>query len=358
MSLAIVTGSCGLVGAEAVRMLAAKGLDVIGIDNDMRRSFFGPEASTAWQARELGRRFPGYLHHSLDIRDAAGIGDVFARNGRHITAVVHCAAQPSHDWAASDPAADFGINATATLQLLENVRRHAPDAVFVFASTNKVYGDTPNRLPFLEQATRYELPPTHPWFAHGIPESMSVDSCLHSLFGVSKLSADMLVQEYGRYFGLRTACFRCGCITGPGHSGAPLHGFLAYLVRCAMERRPYTIIGYGGKQVRDNIHAADLAQAFWCFIEQPKCGEVFNMGGGRHANCSVNEAVVMLEQITGRPMAVTRVAAPRTGDHQWWISDTRKFQAHYPHWAPTFDIRGLIADIHHGMSQRLLAAAQ
>ena len=357
MALAIVTGSCGLVGAATVRLLASKGLDVIGIDNDMRQSFFGPEASTAWQARELAARYRRYTHLSLDIRDAEAVGSLIARHGRDIVAVVHCAAQPSHDWAARDPMVDFGVNATGTLILLDSVRRHAPDAVFVFVSTNKVYGDQPNRLAFVEQATRYELAADHPWAEHGIPEAMSVDACLHSLFGVSKLAADALVQEYGRYFGMRTACFRCGCITGPGHSGAALHGFLAYLVRCAMEGRPYAVIGYGGKQVRDNIHAGDLAAAFWAFIQQPGCGEVFNMGGGRHANCSVIEAIAVVEHLTGRPMQVSYVAKPRIGDHQWWISDTRTFRAHYPHWAPTYDIQSVISDIHDGMRHRLLTYA-
>ena len=358
MSVAIVTGSCGLVGAETVRLLAGKGIDVVGIDNDMRRSFFGAEASTAWQSGVLAAGCPGYSHRSFDIRDAEAVNDLFARYGGDVVAVVHCAAQPSHDWAARDPLTDFGVNATGTLILLEATRRHAPDAVFVFVSTNKVYGDQPNHLPSVELPTRHELTPTHPWAEHGIPEAMSVDACLHSLFGVSKLAADMLVQEYGRYFGLRTGCFRCGCITGPGHSGAPLHGFLAYLVRCAVERVPYSVIGYGGKQVRDNIHAADLAAAFWCFIADPAPGEVFNMGGGRQVNCSVNEAIGMVEALEGRPMMVSHAAAPRIGDHRWWISDARKFRARYPRWAPRFDIRGLIADIHGGQRERQRGAAR
>jgi CDP-paratose 2-epimerase len=357
VSVAIVTGSCGLVGAEVVRLLAGKGLEVVGIDNDMRKSFFGSEASTAWQARDLALRYPAYRHLAIDIRDADAIEALFAVHDRAITAVIHCAAQPSHDWAARDPLVDFGVNASGTLILLEATRRHAPDAVVVFASTNKVYGDQPNRLPFVEQPTRYDLAPDHPWAAHGVPEEMSVDACLHSLFGASKLSADVLVQEYGRYFGLHTGCFRCGCITGPGHSSAPLHGFLAYLVRCAVGRRPYEIIGYGGKQVRDNIHAADLAAAFWCFVEQPVAGAVFNMGGGRDANCSVVEAIQVVEELTGRPMHVRRTDAPRIGDHRWWISDVRRFRARYPEWAPTYDTRGLIADIHDGLRARLSGAA-
>jgi CDP-paratose 2-epimerase len=357
VSVAIVTGSCGLVGAEVVRLLISKGFDVVGIDNDMRKTFFGAEASTAWQARELATRHRGYSHRAIDIRDAAAVNAQFARHGRAVAAVVHCAAQPSHDWAARDPMLDFAVNATGTLILLEAVRRYAPEAVFVFASTNKVYGDQPNRLPLIDQATRYELAPEHPWAAHGIPEAMSMDACLHSLFGASKLAADVLVQEYGRYFGLRTGCFRCGCITGPGHSSVKLHGFLAYLVRCAVEARAYSVIGYEGKQVRDNIHAADLAAAFWCFIERPSPGEAFNLGGGRQANCSVIEAIALVEALTGRPMTTSYSPEPRIGDHQWWISDVRKFRAQYPRWSPKFDVSGLIADIHDGLCQRLSAAA-
>jgi CDP-paratose 2-epimerase len=356
VSVAIVTGSCGLVGAEAVHLLVSKGFDVVGVDNDMRQQFFGREASTAWKAAELVAQYSRYTHLSVDIRDADAMQRVFACYGHLVTAVVHCAAQPSHDWAARDPMVDFGVNATGTLNLLEAMRKHAADAVFVFVSTNKVYGDQPNRLPFVELATRYELAPTHEWAVHGIPEKMAVDGCLHSLFGVSKLAADLLVQEYGRYFGLHTGCFRCGCITGPGHSGAPLHGFLAYLIRSAIEGTPYTVIGYKGKQVRDNIHAADLAAAFWCFIEHPIAGAVFNMGGGPHANCSVNEAIVMVEELTSYPMKLSYIHEPRIGDHKWWISDIRKFQAHYPRWTHQFDIRGMIGDIYHGLGHRLKLA--
>jgi len=356
VAVAIVTGSCGLVGAATVQLLAAKGIDVVGIDNDMRRSFFGAEASTAWQAHELIARHRNYTHRDIDIRDTAAITQEFLRYGRAVVAVVHCAAQPSHDWAARDPMVDFAVNATGTLILLQAVRQHAPQAALVYASTNKVYGDRPNHLPFVERQTRYELDPAHPWAAQGVPEEMSVDATLHSLFGASKLSADVLVQEYGRYFGLRTACFRCGCITGPGHSGAALHGFLAYLVRCAVERRPYAVIGYDGKQVRDNIHAADLAAAFWCFIEHPSAGAVFNMGGGRAANCSVNEAVAAVEAITGRPMALSYTPEARIGDHRWWISNVEKFRTAYPHWAPRYDIGAMLGDIHAGLSERLLAA--
>jgi len=356
MSVVIVTGSGGLVGAETTRLFTAKGCSIVGIDNNMRSQFFGKEASTAWQVAELSRTCRDYTHFDCDIRDASAIGHIFNRYGKAITAVIHCAAQPSHDWAVRDPVMDFTINANGTLTMLEATRRHAPDAAFVFVSTNKVYGDRPNFLPLVEQATRYELDAKHPWAAHGIPEDMPIDACLHSLFGASKVSADVLVQEYGRYFGLATACFRGGCLTGPGHSGAQLHGFLAYLVKCAVSRTPYTVFGYRGKQVRDNIHAADLARAFWCFVQRPEYGEVFNIGGGRHSNCSMTEAIALAEDITGEPMNITNVDTARIGDHQWWISDTRKFQAHYPEWQYEHDLRGIMQDICEGLRERMAVA--
>ena len=346
MSVAIVTGSGGLVGSEAARYLAAKGLDVVGIDNDMRARFFGAGASTrpAWTG--LARALKSYTHLEADVRDTGVLEPMFARHGKDIALIVHAAAQPSHDWAARDPAMDFSINAGATLSLLELTRRHCPEAVFVFCSTNKVYGDTPNRLPLTEAATRWELPSSHPFGAHGIDETMSLDVSMHSLFGVSKTSADLMVQEYGRYFGLRTACFRCGCITGAGHAGAQLHGFLSYLVKCAVADQPYTVIGYKGKQVRDNIHAVDLVDAFWQFFERPRSAEVYNMGGGRFANCSVVEAIAIAERLTGRPMKRSYDATSRAGDHIWWISDTRRFQAHYPAWRPTRTIEAMIGEMH------------
>lgn len=350
--VAIVTGAGGLVGAETVRMLTSRGLDVVGVDNDMRRRFFGPDASTRWQT-DLLRTRPRYTHVDADIRDAAAIGALFARHGRAVSLVVHCAAQPSHDWAAREPITDFTVNANGTLVLLEAVRQHAPDAVFIHVSTNKVYGDQPNHLPLIEQDARYELDPSHPWAAQGFPEAMSIDACLHSLFGVSKTAADLLVQEYGRYFGMRTACFRGGCITGPGHSGAELHGFLAYLMRCAVTGAPYTVFGHKGKQVRDNIHCADLVEAFWWFYQRPTPGEVFNIGGGRHANCSMTEAIAIAEGLTGRPMRHTYDPAARIGDHIWWVSDVSRFQALYPEWQYRYDIPTLMADIHAGVTERL-----
>jgi CDP-paratose 2-epimerase len=354
VSIAIVTGSGGLVGSETARLFLEKGLDVAGIDNDMRGTFFGPEASTRWQVDLLSGQ-PGYTHHAVDIRDASAIDAIFARYGRDIAAVIHCAAQPSHDWAVKDPVADFTINANGTQTLLEATRKHAPDAAFLFVSTNKVYGDRPNHLPLVEQETRFELSPDHAWAERGFPEEMPIDQCLHSLFGASKVAADVLVQEYGRYFGMRTACFRGGCLTGPGHSGAQLHGFLAYLMRCAVTGRPYTVFGYKGKQVRDNIHVRDVVEAFWQYFQRPIPGAVFNLGGGRHSNCSMLEAIAMAEALTGRPMNTSYAEDNRVGDHIWWISDVRKFQAAYPEWRYRYDIESLMADIHAGVTARVEA---
>ena len=346
MSVAIVTGSAGLVGCAASRLFAARGLDVIGIDNDMRRHFFGPEASTVWSRSQLEAELDRYTHHDIDIRDRGGIDALFERYGSEISVVVHAAAQPSHDWAARDPHTDFSINAEGTLNLLQSTRSHCPDAAFVFCSTNKVYGDSPNRLPLEELEWRWELRQEHPYWEHGIDESMSVDACLHSLFGVSKLSGDLLVQEYGRNFGMKTVAFRGGCLTGAGHSGAELHGFLAYLVKCAVTRAPYTVFGYKGKQVRDNIHAADLAEAFWQFFLDPRCGEVYNIGGGRRSNCSVLEAIRDLEKLAGRQMRWTYDDTNRVGDHLWWISDCRKFQRDYPEWSPRYGHTEILREIY------------
>jgi CDP-paratose 2-epimerase len=356
VSVAIVTGSGGLVGGETARFFIEKGLQVVGIDNDMRATFFDPAASTRWQV-ELLQRHPRYTHGNVDIRDADAIGRIFSRFGRNVAAVVHCAAQPSHDWAATDPVTDFTVNANGTLTLLEATRKYVPDAVFIFVSTNKVYGDRPNRLPLIELPTRFELAPGHEWAERGFPEDVPIDRCLHSPFGASKLAADVLVQEYGRYFGMRTGCFRGGCLTGPGHSGAQLHGFLAYLMRCAVTGRPYTVFGYKGKQVRDNIHVRDVVAAFWAFFERPAPGEVFNLGGGRHSNCSVLEAIGMAEALTARPMNVSFAADNRVGDHIWWISDVSKFRAAYPEWRYQYDIETLMADIHSGVRARVDAVA-
>jgi len=302
MSVVIVTGSAGLIGAETVRFFSNQGLDVVGIDNDMRQYFFGRDGSTAWSREQLKKTIPRYIHMDMDIRDQHALEALFRQYGRNINAIVHTAAQPSHDWAAREPITDFTVNANGTLNLLEMTRIYCPDAVFIFTSTNKVYGDTPNRLPLLEQEKRWELVESHPYYAYGIDERMNIDETLHSLFGASKVAADILVQEYGRYFGMRTASFRGGCLTGPGHSGAELHGFLAYLVKCVITGQHYTVCGYKGKQVRDNIHSYDLVQAFWSFFLQPRTAEVYNMGGGRHSNCSMLEAIDISERVVGQSL--------------------------------------------------------
>ena len=345
MSVAIVTGSSGLVGSESVRWLHEQGLEVHGLDNDLRGTFFGPEGSVAWMTELLTRSLPRFHHHATDVRDGAAVDALFARLGRATELVVHAAAQPSHDWAARDPETDFGVNATGTLVLLEATRRHCPEATFVFVSTNKVYGDTPNRLPLVEQATRFELDPAHPYAAHGIDETMSVDLTTHSLFGVSKLAADALTQEYGRYFGMKTGVFRCGCLTGPAHSGAELHGFLAYLVKCAVVGRPYTVYGYGGKQVRDNLDSRDLVQAFWHFHRAPRRGEVYNLGGARRSHCSILEAAALVAELGGRELHLEPSAVARRGDHVWWISDVRRFEAAFPGWRPRYGLRAMLVEM-------------
>ena len=270
MAVVLITGASGLIGSEATRFFASQGFDVVGVDNDMRRYFFGDEGSTTWRRRMLEESVRGYRHVDADIRDDRAMDRLFASHGDAINLVIHTAAQPSHDWAAREPITDFTVNANGTLILLEMIRRHCPEAPFIFTSTNKVYGDTPNQLPLVELDTRWSVDEAHPFSRHGIDESMSIDSSMHSVFGASKVAADVMVQEYGRYFGLKTACFRGGCLTGPGHSGAELHGFLSYLVKCAVTGRPYTVFGYKGKQVRDNIHSHDLVQAFWHFFRAPQ----------------------------------------------------------------------------------------
>jgi CDP-paratose 2-epimerase len=344
MSVAIITGSAGLIGSQSVRVFAEKGMDVVGVDNDLRAYFFGPDGSTNWNRRRLEKEVPRYTHRSIDIRDEAEIFRLFERYGSSISLVIHAAAQPSHDWAAREPLVDFGVNAQGTLCLLEATRKYCPDAVFIFTSTNKVYGDTPNRLPLTEQETRWEIDASHA-FASGITEEMSIDQSMHSIFGVSKVAADVMVQEYGRYFGMRTACFRGGCLTGPDHSGAQLHGFLAYLMKCCVQGSPYTVFGYKGKQVRDNIHSLDLVRAFEFFYEKPRSGEVYNIGGGRFSNCSVLEAIAHCERITGLKMRSNYVDGNRQGDHVWWISGLHRFQSHYPAWKLTYDVPAILTEI-------------
>lgn len=357
MSVAIITGSAGLIGSEASRYFAAQGLDVVGIDNDMRAQFFGQEASTRWQRvrleQDLGDR---YRHVEIDIRDADAIDGIFDRYGRDVRLVIHTAAQPSHDWAVRAPQIDFAVNANGTLNVLEATRRRSPEAVLIFTSTNKVYGDTPNRLPLIEQESRWELPPEH-HYADGIREDMSIDQTTHSLFGASKVAADVLVQEYGRYFQMPTACFRGGCLTGPNHSGTQLHGFLAYLVKCAATGTPYTVFGYQGKQVRDNIHSADLIQAFDHVFRAPRVAEVYNIGGSRFSHCSMLEAIAICEEVTGRPLDWSYSETNRIGDHIWWVSDVGKFRSHYPGWQLRYDVPQICREIFENNVERWSAHA-
>lgn len=356
MSVVIVTGSAGLIGSEAAAYFGELGYDVVGVDNDMRREFFGDEASTRWNRSRLEQRLGGrYSHHDIDIRDESAVDMLFARYGAQVEMVIHTAAQPSHDWAARAPKTDFSVNAVGTLNLLEAVRQNCPQAVFIFTSTNKVYGDAPNRLPLVEQTTRWEIDPDHP-YVHGIPEDFSIDQSMHSLFGASKVAADVLVQEYGRYFDMPTVCFRGGCLTGPSHSGAQLHGFLAYLMKCAATGAPYTVFGYNGKQVRDNIHSADLIAAFDAFRRNPRPAAVYNIGGGRHSNCSMLEAISLCEQITGREMNWTYKEQNRAGDHIWWVSDLRRFQADYPGWSIEHDVPVILREIYEANVERWLGA--
>lgn len=345
MSIAVVTGSSGLVGSETARYLHGIGMDVVGIDNNMRAYFFGADGSVDWNAAALASALPRYRHYTIDIRDDESLRGLFSKYGRSIAAVVHCAAQPSHDWAAREPLTDFSVNALGTINMLECVRNYSPDASFVFTSTNKVYGDAPNFLPIVERDTRYELDPSHRWAERGIDESMSIDQTKHSVFGASKVAADVMVQEYGRYFGLKTGVFRGGCLTGPAHSGAELHGFLAYLVKCVVTKRKYTIFGYKGKQVRDNIHSNDLVTAFWEFIRAPRPGAVYNIGGGRESNCSVLEAISMIESMTGEMLNYEVSASERVGDHVWWISDTGRFQRDYPGWSQQYDLARTLSEM-------------
>src|SRR5690242_16300956 len=321
MATAIVTGSGGLIGSQSVQHFVQAGYDVLGLENDMRARFFGPSASTAHTTERLSGTYgDSFRSLEVDIRDQDALERVFAQAGSSIELVIHTAAQPSHDWAASDPQTDFGVNANGTLNLLEAARASCPDSPFIFCSTNKVYGDTPNRLPLENREKRLELPESHRYHK-GIDTTMSIDSSTHSLFGVSKAAADLLVQEYGRYFGMPTVCFRGGCLTGPNHAGAQLHGFLSYLMRCTVTGDAYTIFGYEGKQVRDNIHSADLVAAFEAFHRAPRPAAVYNIGGGRQSNCSMLEAIDMCEQIAGKELRFTLSDRNRIGDHRWWISD-------------------------------------
>lgn len=351
MPTAIITGSGGLIGSEAVRWFIERGYDVVGLENDMRAQFFGPAASTAGVTAALETRFDTFRSVELDIRNREGVERALADLGKSIELIVHTAAQPSHDWAATDPHTDFSVNANGTLNLLQAARAHCPDATFIFCSTNKVYGDRPNHLPLFESETRLELPETHRWYG-GVDTEMPIDLTTHSLFGVSKTAADLLVQEYGRYFDMPTVCFRGGCLTGPQHTGAKLHGFLSYLMRCTMTGERYMVFGYGGKQVRDNIHALDVVRAFDEFHRSPRAAAVYNLGGGRASNVSMLEAIALCEVIAGRGLDWVLSDQARTGDHRWWVSDLRAFQAHYPEWTLTRGIEEILHEIHDANLER------
>ncbi len=356
MNIALVTGSAGLIGSESVSFFADKFDQVVGVDNNMRQYFFGTDGNTDWNRNRIQEKYPNYLHRTADIRSVEELEVIFKEFGADIKLIVHTAAQPSHDWAAREPFTDFSVNATGTLNLLEMTRLHCPEAVFIFTSTNKVYGDNPNFLPLVETETRWEIAEDHAYYENGIDEHLSIDHTKHSLFGASKVAADVLVQEYGRYFGLKTGVFRGGCLTGPNHSGAQLHGFLSYLMKCAITGNSYTIFGYKGKQVRDNIHAHDLVNMFWHFYQNPRAGEVYNAGGGRFANVSMLEAIKVCEEITGNTMNYSYSDTNRIGDHIWYVSDLSKFKAHYPGWNWTYDITSTLSEIHDGIAERLRQA--
>jgi len=352
MKIALITGSGGLIGSESVSFLASKFDLVVGIDNNLRAYFFGGSASTDWNVSRIKEQFSNYRHYNVDIRDYEKLGDIFREYSTDISLIVHTAAQPSHDWAAKEPLTDFTVNANGTVNMLELTRLHCPEAVFVFTSTNKVYGDNPNFLPLVEKDLRWEIEQTHPYYKEGIDESMSIDNCKHSVFGASKVAADIMVQEYGRYFGMKTAVFRGGCLTGPNHSGAQLHGFLAYLMKCAINHQHYTIFGYKGKQVRDNIHSYDLVNMFWHFYNNLRSGEVYNAGGGRFANCSMLEAIDYCEEITGNKLNFSYSEDNRIGDHIWYISDVSKFKKHYPDWNYTYDIEETLSEMFASFTKR------
>jgi CDP-paratose 2-epimerase len=345
MPKAIVTGSGGLIGSESVRHFVELGYDVIGLENDMRSRFFGPEASTSPTTQRLIESLPSFRSLEIDIRDADAVTKVVRENATDLELLIHTAAQPSHDWAASDAQMDFTVNANGTLNLLEAIRHHQPDATFIFMSTNKVYGDRPNYLPLYDAGTRLELPEDHEYYG-GIDTNMSIDHCMHSIFGASKVAADIMVQEYGRYFDIPTVCFRGGCLTGPAHAGAKLHGFLSYLMKCTVTGEPYTIFGYDGKQVRDNIHSADVVRAMELFHKSPKTAAVYNLGGGRDSNISMLEAIDLCQQITGQELTYTLSDQARAGDHRWYISDLTDFKTDYPDFAITYGIKDVLQEIH------------
>lgn len=341
----IVTGSGGLIGSEISRFFHKRGYDIAGIDNNMRSYFFGPEGSVNNNIEKLKLELNHYLHFNIDLRSKNELNDLFKEfQSYNIDGIIHCAAQPSHDWAAKEPITDFDINARATLLLLEMMRKYSPEAPFIFCSTNKVYGDTPNNLPLIELETRWELLQDHKWF-NGIDESMSVDNSTHSIFGVSKLAADIMVQEYGRYFGMNTAVFRGGCLTGPAHASAELHGFLNYLVKCIVNDHSYTIFGYKGKQVRDNIHSYDVCTAFWEYFKNPRPAAFYNLGGTRYSNISMLEAITFVENSVNKKANIEYNEKNRIGDHIWYISNMEKFKSDYPNWTHKYNIIDILSEM-------------
>tara|TARA_B100001564_G_scaffold358481_1_gene377267 strand:- start:514 stop:1572 length:1059 start_codon:yes stop_codon:yes gene_type:complete len=344
MSLAIITGSTGLVGSETVNFFHDKGFDVIGIDNNFRKVFFGKNGSTNWIKTKLIKRNKNFKNFSIDIRSFDKLNKIFKKYKKNISVIVHCAAQPSHDYGKNFPFLDFSINATGTLNLLELTKKYCPDSPFIFMSTNKVYGDNPNKLKIFEKKTRWELSQKDKIFK-GISENFSIDNATHSFFGVSKAYADLIVQEYGKNVGLKTVCFRGGCITGPNHSGASLHGFLSYLVKSSLIQKKYNLIGYKGKQVRDNLHSSDLVNCFWEFYKKPRYGEVYNMGGGRYSNCSILEALSIVEDLTNIKIKRKILKTPRVGDHIWYISNLNKFKKHYPKWKQKYNTKKIIKEL-------------
>ena len=345
MDIIIITGSNGLIGGDAVEYYSSKFDYVIGIDNNLREYFFGSEGSTEWRKKMLESNFQNYIHYNMDIRSYNDLDKIYQKYNSDIKLIIHTASQPSHDWAAQEPLTDFTINANGTLNLLELTRKYCPNSVFIFTSTNKVYGDSPNSLPFQELDKRFELEMQHPYYNNGIDEGMSIDQSLHSLFGASKLAADILVQEYGKYYEMYTGVFRGGCLTGSNHAGTELHGFLAYLMKCALLDKEYNIFGYKGKQVRDNIHSFDLIEMFWHYYKKPQYGEVYNVGGSRYSNSSILEAIELIEDITGKVIKKNYIDDNRIGDHIWWISDISKFQNQYPSWDFTYDLIGILNQI-------------
>ena len=344
MSLVIITGSSGLVGSESVNFFSDKGFDIIGIDNNLRQFFFGKNGSTNWVKSQLLKRNKNFKNFNTDIRNLDKLNKIFKKYSKKISLIIHCAAQPSHDYGKNFPFLDFHVNATGTLNLLELTKKYCPDSPFIFMSTNKVYGDNPNNLKIFEKKTRWELKINDENF-NGIRENFSIDNSTHSFFGVSKTYADLIVQEYGRNIGLKTVCFRGGCITGPNHSGASLHGFLSYLVKSSLIDKKYNIIGYEGKQVRDNLHSSDLINCFWEFYKKPKTGEVYNIGGGRYSNCSVIEALNYVEEFTKTKIRKKILKSARVGDHIWYISNTSKFKKHYPNWKQKYDTKKIIEEL-------------